>query len=630
MHDLAGMLVAEGSFGLHDACPMSPDPRREARRQRRLHGRAPDHPAHTPFSMLGPTLIRLALATAGAARPPQVSRLSRERLALIREARRSPPLGTALGARLAASVGVAPPPPGAATAMIRTVPLAHIARVEAGLSQGSIRKRERDLSSQVHAFGAQTTPYGHVIESMDLDAHHERYSWCYINPHAFLYVMCTTCEAFFGFILQHCPHGMDIALYADEAKPGNVLRPDAGRSALCIYWTITQLPAWFRSRSVGSFLFGILQSKRIEGIAGGSSSVLRKVMNVFWGREGNWNLHTVGVRVPRSHGPPCLLRGRFACFLADEREIKYFWQVKGASGTILCCFCRNIMSGDATFGPNEYLQHFAEATPAQFDLHTRETYEDAKRLLRHEAIHGSNASVNRLSQALGIKHQAEGVLWDDHLAKFANPAQSTYWDWMHILVASGGVLQYECNEFIRALLTVGVELKDLDNFAAAMHWPEHMQVLPTNFFTKRFVAKPASHIHAYASETLSALEVLVVFAALVLCPSSRLQEHLACLLLAVEIVDVLVSERAHLRSELLRRLISAHWVKYRALYPAQLAKPKLHYLWHIPDCIERHQVCLNCFAGERKHKMFKTLAKHTFGHFEEHLTNRSVPPTPPP
>jgi len=115
--------------------------------------------------------------------------------------------------------------------------------------------------------------------------------------------------------------------------------------------------------------------------------------------------------------------------------------------------------------PGEYLRHFADATPEMFDLHTAETYEDAKRLLRAEARHGSKASLARLCQVSGISYQETGVLWDDHLAAFANRVDNTFWDWMHILVASGGTLQYECNELLRALSGVGVSLLDLDTLS---------------------------------------------------------------------------------------------------------------------------------------------------------------------
>jgi hypothetical protein len=47
-----------------------------------------------------------------------------------------------------------------------------------------------------------------------------------------------------------------LALYFDEVKPGNVLRPDKGRSLQCVYWTLLDLPDWFRSRGYGWFHYG--------------------------------------------------------------------------------------------------------------------------------------------------------------------------------------------------------------------------------------------------------------------------------------------------------------------------------------------------------------------------------------
>lgn len=504
-------------------------------------------------------------------------------------------------------------------AMLRHVPLKYLAAAEAAISSESTRSRRRALSAVVHECGHQRTPYGLVVEHMDLNLDGQVYKWPFVNPFAFLFHICTISADFLRFLMEHCASGdADIILYADETKPGNVLRPDQGRSATCIYWTIKQFPGWFRSRFAGLFLFGVLQSRRIEQIAGGSSGVLRKVMNTFWNQVG-WNLHTVGVRI-HSGRANFVFRARFGCFLGDEKEIKQFWQVKGASGTMLCCFCKNIMSRVDTCARDDYLQHFADATPDQFDMHTAQSYTEAKHLLKHEAQHGSRASLAKLSQALGISYGGEGVLWDEHL-QFANPPDNTFWDWMHVLVASGGVFQYECNEFLRALACVGVSLQDVDAFACAVQWPGERNKLPRGFFAKRFVSKAGSHMHAFASEMMSVADVLVLFVDLVLQPASTLPQHCACFLLAVEILDVLASEQAHRQSERLRRLTRAHHTLYRTLYPG-LAKPKLHYLFHLADCIERHGVCLNCFAGERKHRTFKAIASHTFAHFEEHITNR--------
>lgn len=75
-----------------------------------------------------------------------------------------------------------------------------------------------------------------------------------------------------------------------------------------------------------------------------------------------------------------------------------------------------------------------------------------------------------MSQALGVTYDVRSVFWDPYLAKFCNPADHTYWDWMHILVASGGVLQYEVNGFVRAMQATGISLQDLDAFAEIVQW----------------------------------------------------------------------------------------------------------------------------------------------------------------
>lgn len=230
--------------------------------------------------------------------------------------------------------------------MLRNIPLQQLAQATHAASGESVRSRRRALSDTIAECGQTRTPYGCVMEHMDLEVNGDPMRWPYVNPHALLYHLGQTNNTFAAFLRKHCCYGADVILYADETRPGNALRPDAGRSSLCIYWTIRQLPAWFRSRQEGWLFFGVLRARHIEGIAGGASRVLGKVLRTFWSPDG-WNFQTVGVNIPNfGH-----FHAKFECFWGDEKEIKHFWQVKGASGTLPCCFCRNIVSRMEVVGP---------------------------------------------------------------------------------------------------------------------------------------------------------------------------------------------------------------------------------------------------------------------------------------
>ena len=58
----------------------------------------------------------------------------------------------------------------------------------------------------------------------------------------------------------------------------------------------------------------------------------------------------------------------------------------------------------------------------------------------------------------------------------------------------------------------------------------------------------------------------------------------------------------------LRRLLDEHHSAYLACYGADMAIPKLHWLFHIPDSLESTGVMLNCFKPERMHKLIQSVS----------------------
>ena len=78
-----------------------------------------------------------------------------------------------------------------------------------------------------------------------------------------------------------------------------------------------------------------------------------------------------------------------------------------------------------------------------------------------------------------------GILWQPRRFGHVNPITHTCWDWMHILVASGGVAQYHLNGYCCALVSQGIPLKTLDDFARAWVWPRSQHGLQTEFFSQR-------------------------------------------------------------------------------------------------------------------------------------------------
>ena len=84
-----------------------------------------------------------------------------------------------------------------------------------------------------------------------------------------------------GFYAQHLKNKTcKLVFHIDEARLGNVLRPDAGRSFHQIVWTIAELPFWHRNRQEGWIPFTYVRGKDVT--ASQMSAVFAQLIREFF------------------------------------------------------------------------------------------------------------------------------------------------------------------------------------------------------------------------------------------------------------------------------------------------------------------------------------------------------------
>ena len=481
----------------------------------------------------------------------------------------------------------------------------------------SHRTLRRNMQNEIEELGNHSTPYGKLIQKIDFGLPEENIP-C-INPFALLFWMSHSCEQFGNLLSNNITGRAKLVFYSDGTVPGNVLRPDCGREVECFYWTILELPTWFRVRKFGWFTFCVIRTTLVQKIPGGIAAVWHAMLKVFFGDT--WNFDTIGVRCGSSDGD-FILRGQFACILADEKAIKGAWSVKGASGTKMCLCCKNIV-GRMHVERGDYFAHYSWATPELFDPHTDDSFREMIQILTEVHAGGTRTQLDDLCQAFGISFNIHALIFDDSLPAAISPVTGTYWDWMHILVASGGIFQYEANQFVCAIREEGITFGELDHFASNVKWPSSQTRLSRTFFQDRIVvASNDPHLRGFAGEMFLVAGVLTLFIAMVLTPAGLLPEHCRCFSYICVILNILsCGEGAVGLVHELERAIASHHDVYLRLYP-NCAKPKLHYLWHVPQCIRRWEANLSCFSAERKHRRVKDIAKHTYRHFEQHVLGK--------
>ncbi len=114
--------------------------------------------------------------------------------------------------------------------------------------------------------------------------------------------------------------------------------------------------------------------------------------------------------------------------------------------------------------------------------------------------------------------------------------------------------------------------------------------------------RDGKHMKAFAGEMLTVIVAMRLFCKIVLGPVEAFIDHARCLELLANMMEIFQSgDQAAAKIPELRNLVHMHHVLFARLYE-NCMKPKIHYLKHCVDCIQKYGKNMNCFAAERKHK----------------------------
>lgn len=462
-------------------------------------------------------------------------------------------------------------------------------------------------------------PCGKINGFLTLSVDGVPFKWHYLQPAALVNRLCKARPAMGNLIQGN--GGPSVAIYMDEMKPGNVLRPDPGRSIACFYWTFLNLPPWYHCRQDGWFFFACFPTKLVGKLQGGFTFLFAKMLEVFYTND-PWNF---GCGIPCScANGTFVLKAPFKLLLCDEKAMSAMWSLRGASGTKPCVKCQNVvghMTAEQVEEANVgWIVHYSCADRHLFAPNTTELL----LAMRHKLQAAPNKKeCNRLGQLYGLQFSPFCPLWHPVLGPQLCPIQQTSFDWMHVLVASGGVAQYELNEFLKSLQSTGISLQVLNDFASLMVVPKSRQALPRNFFLDRLNMEDNSPMKTFSSEVLTAVPIVVLFCDTVLQPCSVLPDHCQSMRHLGDILDIVTQQgKALLMLNFLEESIDKHGVLFKKLY-AGCCKLKFHWLYHIPENFRQFQANMSCFAPERKHRATKTVAAHVLNdHLCEHTADR--------
>ena len=188
-----------------------------------------------------------------------------------------------------------------------------------------------------------------------------------------------------------------------------------------------------------------------------------------------------------------------------------------------------------------------------------------------------------------------------------------YCDLTHCISGSGGIGSYMLNQMTVNIVTRSeLTTKDLDEFSSKLKFPGHISRLGKHFFEERTVHDASSHMRAFASEILTAMDVMALFLEIVLAPLKTvvavLRDHIQCF---AYLRVVLQCIRRGVDPQRAFTAAQKHHELFMQLYP-RCGKPKLHYTMHALLSWFHLGCLLQCFGSENEHQQPKRLMAHCY------------------
>ena len=417
---------------------------------------------------------------------------------------------------------------------------------------------------------------------------------------------------FFLDRLRACPNGptspWKMIVYADEITPGNALKPLNSRKIHAFYVSFAEMGTELSSESMW-FTVLAARSDLVNKMEGGFSELFKLFMEKLF--EGPFNLKT-GCMLDFGQGQQHLFFASPAIFVADESCIKFAWDLKGASGSVCCLFCSNIVSQNNRLDVHDAtntLVTIAETDNSKWRARGDQLLWASHDRLETIAGRGSKAELQRLQQAMGINHNYKGLLGSRLLA----PSSTTIYDWMHCYLVSG-LLQLELGLLIPLLYAAGHSVKEILTFFSSFEWPHGLrphkrEVL--KIFEKKTVP---GDFKCSASQGLSIYPLLRLFVLLHANSLTGAAVRMACdsFLKLCLVLDFLLegNKGKAISPQELRSRIVAHSQAFLKVHSEDAVIPKFHYSLHLPGMLHQHQRLVSCFCHERKHKQIKMIANN--------------------
>ncbi|CAJ1349950.1 unnamed protein product, partial [Effrenium voratum] len=156
-----------------------------------------------------------------------------------------------------------------------------------------------------------------------------------------------------------------------------------------------------------------------------------------------------------------VLFGDLSIVLGDEAALKDILDMKGASGTLPCPLCRNLVSHRSDLASFDTTGSMVDSTNLDLSLvefHSDASIRDIMRFLKEKKDSCTKNDFQKTQQFTGWNYNERGALLCQLID--LKPASSLMWDWMHTYV-SNGVWNVEVGLLLSKLKAHGLSQQDL-------------------------------------------------------------------------------------------------------------------------------------------------------------------------
>ena len=226
----------------------------------------------------------------------------------------------------------------------------------------------------------------------------------------------------------------------------------------------------------------------------------------------------------------------------------------------------------------------------------------------HADRHVLNTTAFELRETmLGFKYNPASLLVHPRIQ--LRVASVMMYDWAHCYICDG-LADVETGMFFKALSRTATHVSSIFEFGAyalQMTHPKDLSSLQEIMQPKRLEANLKNeHFSCSASQFLTLYPILRRYIANIVCSRGELPDQCRSMLLCLDALEMIhCLKGCGVTHSRLRRAIEHHLDAYIHAYGRAHARPKCHYVLHLPDMYERHGCLLSTLVNERRHRLVK-------------------------